>query len=257
MHSAIYSGQVSHSRKAPRAHAFRYRVYMAYLDLAELDSVFAGRWFWSTRRPAPIRFRRSDYFGDPQQSLDEAVRGLVQKETGRRPRGPIRVLTNLACFGYCFNPLTVYYCFDEKGERPETIVAEVRNTPWGERHCYVLHENAAAKDDSTLRFAHRKQMHVSPFMDMDMEYRWRITVPGEQLVVSIGNRAGGETLFSAALNLERREIGTATLARTFVAHPLMTFKVMAAIHWQALKLWLKGVPFVSHPDKKTSLQAIR
>ena len=138
MQSCLYLGSLRHRRHAPRPHAFRYRVFMTYLDLGELDEVFRGRWLWSTRRPALAWMRRADYLGDPAVPLDEAVRERVARETGERPRGPIRLLTHLRMLGACFNPVSFYYCFDQAGERVETIVAEITNTPWNERHAYVL-----------------------------------------------------------------------------------------------------------------------
>ena len=143
MHSALYQGWLRHRRRAPRAHAFAYPLFMAYLDLAELDRVFAGRWLWSARRAAPARFAREDHFGDPALPLDEAVRRLVHERTGRRPAGPIRLLTHLRYFGYVFNPVSFFYCY--AGDEVQTIVAEVNNTPWGERCMYVLSRNSAAR----------------------------------------------------------------------------------------------------------------
>ena len=138
MESAVYVGQVRHRRFQPRAHAFRYGLFMLYLDLAELDQAFAGRWFWSIERPNLAWFRRADYLGDPALPLDTAVREAVAAQTGRRPAGPIRMLTHLRYYGYGFNPVTFYYCFDATGHRVESIIAEITNTPWNERHAYVL-----------------------------------------------------------------------------------------------------------------------
>lgn len=250
MHSSIFSGQVSHWRKSPVEHAFKYRVFMMYLDLAELDRVFAGRWFWSTRRAAIARFRRENHFGDPALPLDTCVRNTVAEKTGKRPGGPIRLLTNLSYFGYCFNPISLYYCFDESGERLETVVAEVSNTPWGERHCYVLPDELNSGDEVTRRFKIDKQLHVSPFMDMDISYDWLLSTPSENLAVRILNNANGKQLFGATLNLRRREITARSLAAVLLGYPFMTFKVIAAIHWQATKLWLKDCPVVVHPNKK-------
>ena len=238
MRSAAYLGWLSHRRRAPRAHAFRYRVFMAYLDLAELDEVFRGRWLWSAKRPALARFRREDHLGEPRLPLDEAVRTLVEERTGRRPAGPIRLLTHLRYFGYVFNPVSFYYCHDERGERVESVVAEVNNTPWGERHCYVIQPT-----DSTP-----KAMHVSPFMPMDLDYRWRLSPPGERLSVRMALRKERETVFDATLSLRRRAFSDRLLA----AYPLMTLKVIAAIHWEALRLWLKGVPVHTHPARVRS-----
>lgn len=254
MHSAIFNGQVSHARKSPLAHAFTYDVSMAYLDLDELDSVFERRWFWSTKRPSLVRFRRADYFGNPEEPLADSIRSLVESRTGSRPTGPIRLLTHLSWFGYCFNPISLYYCFDDAGQRVATIVAEVRNTPWGERCCYVLSDPMNRGDDETHRYSTAKDMHVSPFMGMDVDYDWLLTVPGEDLVVRINNRSGRKRFFNATLILKRHEISGRTLAGTLVRYPLMAIKVTLAIYWQAFRLWLKGCPIYTHPDKKKSLQ---
>lgn len=255
MHSSIFAGRVSHNRKAPLAHAFDYRVFMAYLDLAELDDVFRGRWFWSTRRAALARFRRENHFGDPERPLDECVRELVQEETGCRPTGPIRLLTNLSYFGYCFNPISIYYCFDDSGENVTTVVAEVTNTPWGNRCCYVLADQMNNGNGTTYRYRTKKAMHVSPFMDMDVEYDWLVTTPADDLVVRINNQADGDTFFNATLILRRQEISGRTLAGVLFQYPFMTLKVMFGIHWQAFRLWLKGCPVVTHPDKSKSVRA--
>ena len=140
MHSAIYHGWLRHRRTAPRKHAFRYLLFMIYLDLGALDRGFRGRWLWSARRTALARFDRADRLGDPALPLERSVRDLVESRSGRRPAGPIRLLTHLRYFGYCFNPVSFYYCFDVAGERIEHMVAEVNNTPWGEQHWYVLSE---------------------------------------------------------------------------------------------------------------------
>lgn len=249
MHSAIFEGDIRHRRMLPREHAFDYRVFMMYLDLAELDRVFQGRWFWSCKRPALARFKRESHLGDASVPLDKAVRELVFSQTGNRPQGPIRLLTNLAYFGYCFNPVSFYYCFDADDQRLETIVAEVNNTPWGERHCYVLHEAINQGTVEHKRYTPVKEMHVSPFMEMDVAYDWRFSSPGESLNVHMQNSRNNEKIFDATLNLQRTEIDSWSLARVLLAYPFMTLRVIIAIHWQALRLWLKKVPVHDHPEK--------
>ena len=142
MHSAVYTGRLRHRRFGPVPHAFSYGITLLWLDLAELDDVFRGRWLWSVRRPALARFRREDYLGGDGQPLDVAVRDRVARETGRRPKGPIRLLTQIRMLGFCFNPVSFYYCYDEHDTRVEAIVAEITNTPWNERHAYVLRTDA-------------------------------------------------------------------------------------------------------------------
>jgi len=230
---------------------------MMYLDLEEIDHVFNKRWFWSSKRPAFARFKRENYLGDPRQPLKESVKDLVEKSTGKRPDGPIRLLTHLSYFGYCFNPITIYYCFDSKGERIDSIVAEVSNTPWGERHTYVLTCDQNTGDEQSLRFRTSKQLHVSPFMDMDMEYNWLLTRPADDLVLRIDNEVSSQQLFRALLLLKRQEISGPALARVLVIYPFITFRIILGIHWQAFKLWLKKCPLYAHPKKRSSIEAYR
>ena len=245
MHSRIYKGWVEHRRYAPRSHRFRYRLFMLYLDLGELESVFNGVPGWSARRPALARFKRSDYLGPAHLPLDRAVRDLVEARLGARPQGPIRLLTHLRYFGYCMNPVSFYYCFNAQGDAVESIVAEITNTPWRERHQYVLPATALAGGRQHFEFP--KAFHVSPFLPMALDYRWNFSEPGARLRVHMQNLKAGVPLFDAALNLRAEPISRGALLRVLAAFPLMTVKIIAAIHWQALQLWLKRTPFHRHP----------
>jgi DUF1365 family protein len=244
--SCLYEGVVRHRRLRPVAHAFAKRLCLFYLDLDELPRVFRGRWLASATRPAPIRFRREDYFGDPAVPLAQAVRDLVEARTGRRPAGPIRLLTSLRTFGFGFNPVSFVYCFDPAGERVEFVVAEVTSTPWKERHAYVLEATGAG---AVQRFEAAKQLHVSPFMGMRQTYRFAFGRPGERLAVGIANVEDGAALFHASLVLRRREISSGSLARALVRYPWMPAQVIAAIYWQALRLRRKGAPVHPHPGR--------
>lgn len=245
--SALYVGRVRHQRFSPRAHSFDYPLFLVYLDLAELDTVFSGRWLWSSGRRNLAWFDRRDHVGDPAVDLDTAVRDLVEGETGRRPRGPIRLLTHLRYFGHCFNPVSFYYCFDEAGTHLETLVAEVNNTPWGERHCYVLDESTNHGKGAMKAYWAAKRFHVSPFMGMDIDYEWRTTVPGSQLVVHIDNSQEGVKVFDATMTLRRRPADGPNLAWALARFPLLTLRIVLWIHWEALRLWLKKTPFYPHP----------
>lgn len=247
MQSALYPGRLSHRRRRPVPHVFDYAVCHVWIDLAELDTVFARRWFWSTRRPALAWLRRDDYLGDPAVPLDLAVRDRVEAETGRRPTGPIRLLTHLRSFGHCFNPVSFYYCYDERGRDIEAVLADITNTPWGERHAYVLPASAAERRGDTLRFRFAKRFHVSPFMPMDQDYDWTFTTPGDCLGVRMVNRRRGERVFDVALNLERQEITGRSLAWALARYPFATLNIVRRIYWQALRLWCKRIPFHAHP----------
>lgn len=251
--SALYIGHIRHRRFGPRRNDFRYRIYLAYLDLAELETVFSGRWFWSVRRPALARFRRADFLGDPSVPLDTAVRDRVEAETGKRPLGPIRLLSHIRQFGYNFNPVSFYYVFDSRGQRLETVVAEITNTPWDERHSYVLSVDQAERVGAqVMRWQFDKRFHVSPFLPMDMRYDWRFSEPGDTLSVHMENWKDGQSQFDATLTLRREPITSRSLARALAAFPLITFKVSALIYWQALLLLIKRTPFFTHPDKITN-----
>ena len=248
--SCLYTGWIGHRRFGPRRNDFRYRIYLSYLDLAELPELFDRRWFWSARRPNLAWFRRADFLGDPAVPLDVAVRDKVQQQTGIRPSGPIRILTHIRYFGYNFNPVTFYYVFDAEDRRLEFVVAEITNTPWDERHAYVLRTADAERVGAQgLRWQFDKVFHVSPFLPMDMRYDWRFTEPGETLNVHMENRRDGAAEFDATLVLKREPITHGSLARALAAFPLVTLKVSSMIYWQALRLWLKRTPFFTHPDK--------
>lgn len=248
MLSCLYQGHVQHRRLNPAKHVFRYGLYMAYLDLDELASLLQGGVGLHQSRFSPASFCRTDHIGDPKQALSEAVSDLVQAQTGWRPAGPIRQLTLLRNWGYYFNPLSLYYCFDGAGQVVDAVVAEVTNTPWRERHWYVLWDGNRISEPPRLRFRHPKAFHVSPFMNMDMQYEWHLTQPGTQLTAAIVNTRGGERQFDVSLTLERRELSRWSMFRLLAHYPWMTARVTQAIYWQALRLWWKKCPFYPHPQ---------
>jgi uncharacterized protein len=253
--SALYEGTVRHRRFAVRAHELNHRLALAYIDLDELPELLGGRLL--RRRPGLVRFRRRDYLGEPDAPLAESVRETVRAATGSRPDGPIRLLTQLRSYGHCFNPVSFYYCFDPTGEAVRSVVADVTNTPWGERHAYVLAPDAQAARSpagalNTSKVlsggALRKALHVSPFMGMDHRYEWRLTAPGRTLSVHIAShRGGGELAFDATLALRRRELTRASLASATARYPIATVRVLALIYAHGVALKLKGVPLHPHP----------
>jgi DUF1365 family protein len=249
MQSCFYEGTISHRRLTPLAHCFRYRLFLVYVDLAEISSLFGGRGLWSTQWPAAARFCRADHLGSADEPLDEAVRDLVESRLAWRPRGPIRLLTNFRYFGFQINPVSLFYCFDADGDRLSAVVGEVNNTPWNERHCYVLdlQDGGLPADTKRATARHDKQFHVSPFFPMEMEYRWQISAPGERLSARIESFADDVKQFDAALHLKRKPIGSASRIEMLARYPAITLRNFARIYWQALRLWRKGAPFYPHP----------
>jgi DUF1365 family protein len=224
VHSAVYEGTVRHRRFADRTNEFTHKVALAYVDLDE-----------PMPRGRLVRFERADYLGDPSQSLPDAVRDLVEERTGTRPTGPIRLLTQLRSFGHCFNPVSFYYCF---GDQLEAVVAEVTNTPWGERHAYVVQRAGSVR---VLKGDSEKVLHVSPFMGMDHRYEWRVADPGETLSVHIESKRNGALAFDATLSMQRRPFSPRALA-------LGNARVLGLIYGHALRLKLKGARVHPHPE---------
>ncbi len=238
--SAIYTGTVSHSRRVPRSHAFSYRMYMLYLDLDELPQLEVRS------------FSRSDFLGDPAQDLACEARDRVQSELGFRPEGPVRLLTHVRSLGYVFNPVSFYFCFDPGGENLRAVVAEITNTPWKERHAYVLPAGPGG-----VSAVFDKRFHVSPFFPMEQTYEWRLGVPGERLCVEMVNRERGAEVFRAGLSMRRQAWSPGALRRAAWLQPFMAWRVHAAIYWQATRLWAKGMPFHVHPAKRAAVAARR
>ncbi len=235
--SCLYEGTVRHRREDP-PHEFRNRIELAYIDLDELPALLDGR--LASQRPGLVRFRREDYLGPTELTLADAVRAKVLAATGAAPIGPIRMLAQLRSFGHCFNPVAFYYCFDESGSTLATVVAEVTNTPWGERHAYVIPAGEGAFD---------KALHVSPFMGMDQSYDCRMAVPGAKLGVTIASREGATRIFSATLSLRRHELTPASLRRHAARYPLASGRVLALIYGHALGLKLAGARYFAHPGR--------
>lgn len=268
MDSRLYLGEIAHRRRSPVVHSFSYKLFMTYLDLDHIDEVFRERWFWSSKYFNLAWFRRKDYWPG-QPSPKDTILEQVNDASGLSPKGKVFLLSNLRYFGFSFNPVAIYFCFNEDDTALEAIVAEVHNTPWGERHLYILpcvSQQASvtqaqvesvvdeARFEQQYCFENDKCFHVSPFLPMDMKYQWRFQFIDDRLNIRIENFQQESKVFDANLRLRSLPLNKTNMRQTLFQFPLVTLKVFFAIYFQALKLWLKGVPTHAHSKKKPSTQ---
>lgn len=243
--SALYVGTLRHRRFHPLRHSFTYRVFMALLDIDRIPELCRASRFLSHNRWNWASFDDRDHVGDPKLPLRERLRRDAAAAGVTLPDGPVFLLTNLRYLGYCFNPVSYYYCYDARGLA--IVMAEVHNT-FGERHTYWM-TPPLAEPGRPHSYIVPKTFHVSPFMSMTCRYRFAFSPPSDRLDVSVAERDGGRFFFDAHLRLARRPWSSPELARCLALHPWMTLKVIAAIHWEALLLWLKRAPVYTHPKK--------
>ena len=241
MDSAIYSGHVRHRRYGEKSNAFKYSMFLTALDLDELNQGFSiGRWF-AVEKWAVLSFRHSDYLDGEGKLTRQKVWDKVMSLGGENLDGKVTLLGQLRCFGIYFSPVNFYYCHDQAGELAY-LVAEVSNTPWNERHCYLVEHKQNTVTDKTF--------HVSPFMNEDMAYHWRFTPLNPRLYLNIDNVApGGKTLFDATIVMDRQTFTRGNLIKQLIKIPAMTVKTMLGIYWQAAKIYLKGIPYVPYTKK--------
>lgn len=249
---AIYRGWVRHRRHHPKHHEFQFPLLMLQLDLAHLSEHFERSRYWSLERFNLISFKRSDYLDAPGANLEDAVRGLVAERTGKRPLGPIQIYTQPRIWGLVFNPVTFYWCFSPSGEL-QVVVAEINTTPWNERHTYVLPvaDNLRNQRDTYL-FDFEKQFHVSPFMPMELRYRWQFSFRSTRNVIHMTLMDADSEHFDATLSATPVPLNKTNMATMPWRYSFQCGRVLCGIYWQALKLWLKRTPFYSHPGSHTN-----
>lgn len=250
---ALYVGRVRHRRVRPRAHAFDYPLFMAFLDIDRIPELMAVSDLAGHNTFAWASFDDRDHLGDPALPLRERLRRSAAAAGVELPEGPVFLLTHLRYLGHCFNPVSYYYAYDREG-RLARICADVSNTPWRERHAYWMDPARGLETPKGRSFEVDKAFHVSPFMPMACRYRWAFTEPGETLRVHISEFEKSlennlDFLFDADLDLRRHPWDAAHLRDLLLRYPLMTLQVMAAIHWEALRLWIKRTPVHTHPRK--------
>lgn len=236
MTPALYIGEVTHQRVRTFHHRLRYRLWMLLLDIDDLDSAPG---LLARGRFGLMSFRAADHGDRSGRPLRAQVEGYLADAGIDIEGGPIRLLTMPRILGYGFNPISVFFCHRRDGT-VAALLYEVTNT-FRERHSYLV--AAPAAEDGAVRQTAEKRFFVSPFMDKDLTYDFTVQPPGERVSVTVGVRRGDTPLLTAAFQGQRRPLTNAGLLRAFVTHPLLTWKVTAGIHWEALKMMLKGARY--------------
>lgn len=240
LNSRIYIGQVRHQRFSPRPHRFSYKIFLVALDLDELPLLNSVSAWFKCDKFAPLSFKSSDYLGGAHKFSKTAVWQKVAQLGGDDLGTRVLFIGQVRCFGLYFSPINMYYCYDQQ-QQLRYLLAEVSNTPWNERFYYLIDMQKETLSD--------KEFHVSPFMDLDMQYHWRIKDPKKHLSLHIENH-NGQKIFSASLVMTSMPFSNQNLRHCVLSIPSMALKTLAGIYWQALKLFCKGVPYISHPDAK-------
>ncbi|CAM2974243.1 Plasmid partition ParA protein [Vibrio mytili] len=240
MNSRLFVGNVRHRRFTPVTHELNYALFMLAIDTDELEELEQRVWGFGTRWWHWARFKRSDYLGEG--GLKEAVQAKVAELTGTQCTGKVIAVCHLRYLGLYFSPVNFYYVYNQQGEWMY-MLAEVSNTPWNERHYYVVSAN---KDDEHAGWEQDKAFHVSPFNPIDQRYHWRIKPLTEKLNIHLECHKD-EKHFDATMTMKAKAFCSRSLLRCLIGTPIQTVKVMVGIYWHALKLWIKGAPFYSHP----------
>ncbi|MDO9161794.1 MAG: DUF1365 domain-containing protein [Methylococcaceae bacterium] len=254
LRSRLCEGWIRHRRYTPKHHEFRYPIFMTWLDLDELARVTAISSLWSLERFNLVSFFRKDYLGGSAEGdLTSEVKNRIKNQTGHSFDGRICLLTHCRFLGICFNPVSFYFCYPKGEDQPRYILAEVNNTPWHERFYYVLDTQTSPKHNGKWTFEFDKAFHVSPFMPMNLRYLWRFSLQDANVIIHMELHQQQQVCFDATLQLQSHAMTQQAMRNIPLHYPFMTCKVVVLIYWNALRLWLKGIPAYDHPGNKKSL----
>ncbi|MGE6784519.1 DUF1365 domain-containing protein [Ensifer adhaerens] len=243
--ATLYSGKVMHQRLNPFDHRFTYSVFSLLVDVDQLAALGRMSCLLSVNRPGPLSFWERDHGENEGETLRQFADRLLARAGLKQPAARILLLAYPRMFGYVFNPISTYFAYDASGSLIAIIYA-VRNT-FGERHNYVAPVLPEETSAAGIRQSRAKMLHVSPFMEMDLRYLFRILPPGKTVRLRIHETSGNTALLAATFQGDATTVNTAALAKILLRFPLMTMKVIAGIHWQAVKLWCKGARFHRSP----------
>ncbi|MGA8902529.1 DUF1365 domain-containing protein [Bradyrhizobium sp.] len=244
--AALYVGEVMHARLKPVGHRFNYRVMSLLIDLDRLEVADRQTPLFGVNRRALYSFHESDHGERDGSSLRLYVQRCASEHGIDLTGGRVLLMCYPRLLGYTFNPLSVYFCYDANGH-PALLIYEVRNT-FGDIHAYILPVMRGDISPAGIRQAQEKRFYVSPFVEMAMRYHFRVVLPRDHVKLRILETDSEGPLLSATFNGHRRALATAELLRSFFSLPAVTAKIIVAIHWEALRLWLKGVRLVPRPD---------
>ncbi len=248
LNSGFYEGTIRHHRYVPRPHQFDYSMYWTLLDLDRLEETFAKNRFWSINQWNLISFREKDFHKTGQYNNKISVIETIKEKYGEDFSGKVYLLSHLRYLGFNFNSVSFYFCIEN--DELKYIVSEITNTPWGERHPYVL--KCKPEDTNNHLFEFKKAFHISPFIEMQMDYRWNFIFSDDSLRIHmvVLKENSNQKIFDATFTADFIPFTQSNMTSKVFKRPFQPLKMVAGIYWQALKLWLKKVPFIEHPKFK-------